>query len=116
MNSRATSFREMVLADYNEVQRLWAETPGLCLGDDDTAERIALYLARNPGLCFVALDEQRIAGTVLAGHDGRRGILRHLAVAKPYRGKGIGRQLVRVALEGLSGQGIQKCNVFVMDD
>ena len=105
----------MRLADYAPVYRLWRRTKGMALGPDDSRAGIKLYLARNRGLCFVATVETKIVGTVICGHDGRRGILRHLAVAPKFRRQGIGRELVRRCLAGLARQDIRKCNIFVMD-
>jgi ribosomal protein S18 acetylase RimI-like enzyme len=107
--------REMTLADYDEVYRVWTQTEGMCLVEEDNREGIALYLARNRGLCFVALVGGNLIGTVLCGHDGRRGILRHLAVKHEFRKQGIALLLVQRCLAALSGQGIKKCNIFVMD-
>ncbi len=105
----------MELADYAPVYRLWRRTEGMALVEDDSRAGIKLYLARNPGLCFVATVEAKIVATALCGHDGRRGILRHLAVVPKYRRQGIGRALVAKCLAGLAKQGIRKCNIFVMD-
>lgn len=107
--------RPMTLADHAEVHRLWTQTEGMCVVEDDRRDRIALYLKRNPGLCFVALVGGDLIGTVLCGHDGRRGIMRHLAVRKKFRKQGVALLLVQKSLAALSRQGIQKCNIFVMD-
>jgi len=107
--------RVMTLDDYEEVIRLWSATEGLSLGDDDSREGMVIYLKRNHGLCFVGVGAAKIVGTVLCGHDGRRGILRHLAVAPEFRKNGIGKLLVRAALDALAAEGIKKCNIFVMD-
>jgi ribosomal protein S18 acetylase RimI-like enzyme len=111
-----TDIREMTVADYDEVFRLWTETEGISLGDDDTQDRIALYLARNQGLCFVATADGTVVGTVLCGHDGRRGILRHLAVDRRFRRQGIARALIDKCLTALASQGIRKCNIFALDE
>ena len=108
--------RLMSLEDYDSVYRLWETAEGIILGEDDCREGIALYLRRNPKSCFVALDGVEIVGAVLSGHEGRRGILRHLAVRPEYRKRGIATSLVRACLEALAAEGIKKCNIFVMDD
>jgi ribosomal protein S18 acetylase RimI-like enzyme len=108
--------RILSLDDYDAVYRLWSVTEGMSLGEDDSRDGIALYLRKNPESCFVALDGPKIIGTVLCGHDGRRGILRHLAVNQEYRKQGIARSLLRAGLDALSAEGIRKCNVFIMDD
>lgn len=108
--------RQMTLTDYPEISYLWTQTEGMSLVEDDNREGIAVYLERNRGLCFVALVGGNLIGTVLCGHDGWRGIMRHLAVQKEFRKQGIALLLVQKSLTALSEQGIKKCNIFVLDD
>jgi ribosomal protein S18 acetylase RimI-like enzyme len=110
------SIRQMTIEDYEEVYSLWKQAEGLSLEESDTREGIALYLGRNPGLCFVAMVSDEIVAAVLCGHEGRRGILRHLAVKPELRLKGIARSLVKECLSGLAKEGIKKCNTFVLDE
>jgi ribosomal protein S18 acetylase RimI-like enzyme len=110
------NFREMKIDDYDEVYHLWEKTEGLSLEEGDFRQAIGVYLKRNQGLCFVACADDRIIGTILCGHEGRRGILRHLVVNRGHRGKGIARALIQQSLSALSKAGIKKCNTFVMDD
>ena len=90
--------REMTSEDYDAVYALWQATEGLGLSDADSREAIARYLERNPGLSFIAVENEELLGTVLCGHDGRRGYLHHLAVARSHRGQGLGRRLAQRAL------------------
>ncbi|WP_434006924.1 GNAT family N-acetyltransferase [Paenibacillus konkukensis] len=46
----------------------------------------------------VAEIDQIIVGTVLCGHDGRRGTLYHVAVAEEHRRKGIAKEMVERSL------------------
>jgi len=108
--------REMRIDDYEDVYRLWEQTEGLTLEESDRREDIEIYLRRNQGFCFVACSDDRIVGTVLCGHEGRRGILRHLAVKREFRDQGIARALVNKCLSSLANQGIKKCNTFVLDE
>jgi len=101
------------MADYDEVIALWRSSPGVGLSDVDGPEGIAAYLARNPGLSFVARLDSELAGAVLCGTDGRRGYLHHLAVGPQYRRQGIGETLVESCLSGLKAQGCRKCHIFV---
>jgi len=110
------SIRQMTIDDYEEVYSLWKQAEGLTLEESDTQEGIALYLSRNPGLCFVAMVSGEIVAGVLCGHEGRRGILRHLAVKPEFRRKGIARSLVEECLARLAKEGIKKCNIFVLDE
>lgn len=106
--------RKMNGRDCKAVFALWRATEGIGLDDDcDTPRGLARYLKRNPGLSFVACDEDRLVGAVLSGHDGRRGYLHHLAVAGTHRRRGIGRALVARCLRSLAKQRIPKCNIFL---
>ena len=58
----------------------------------------------------------RIVGTVLAGHDGRRGFIHHMAVLPEYRRHGIARAMARRAVEKLKEDGISKTHIFVFRD
>lgn len=101
--------RNMALTDYDAVYALWLSCKGMGLNSvDDSREGIARYLARNPGTCFVAEEEGKILGVIMAGHDGRRGFIYHAAVTPQQRGAGIGRLLAERALEALRAEGISK--------
>lgn len=109
--------REMTIRDYEAVNSLWQICDGIGLDSDvDSKRGMATYLQRNPGMSFVAIDNGKIFGAVICGHDGRRGYLNHLAVAKDFRLKGTGRALVYKALGKLRAIGIRKCNGFVLAD
>jgi ribosomal protein S18 acetylase RimI-like enzyme len=107
---RLRSFR---LADYDEVHALWKKTEGIGLNESDGREAVGRYLKRNLGLSLVATSGNRVIGAVLCGHDGRRGYLHHLAVARRWRRQGVGRKLVTACLENLDREGIPKCNLFL---
>ena len=66
------------------------------------------FLNRNPTTCFVAVEDDKIIGTILCGHDGRRGYIYHLAVAEEYRRKGIASQLLLNACEALKKKAYRK--------
>lgn len=103
------TIRVMTLADYNGVYDLWISTPGMGLNTtDDSREGIGRYLRRNPTTSFVAEEEGRIVGVIMAGHDGRRGIIHHTAVRPECRKQGIATQLVEHAMAALEAEGIHK--------
>lgn len=103
-------------ADYDEVMALWCDTEGLTLREADSREAITRYLARNPGLSFIARDEGTLVGAVLTGTDGRRGYLQHLAVAPSHRGRGVGRALAERAVSALKAAGVTKCHLMVRQE
>jgi N-acetylglutamate synthase len=92
----------MTIAHYDEVMALWKKAETIGLSSADGKEKIKVYLARNPGMSFVAKESGIIVGAALCGHDGIRGYLHHLAVAKSRRKKCIGRKLVDRCIESLA--------------
>jgi len=108
--------REMTIDDYESVYPVWAGSEGIGLSDADSKEGIKRFLARNPGLSYIALDGDQIVGAALCGHDGRRGYIHHLAVVKSHRKRGIGKSLVSRCVYALMQIGISKCHLFVFDE
>mgnify|MGYP000990057972 CR=1 FL=1 len=108
------SIRLMRLEDYEPVYALWSRIDGMGLRSlDDSREGISRYLQRNPSTCFVAVEADAVIGVILAGHDGRRGFLYHLAVAENHRGQGIGSALLAKAVTALEAEGIHKASLVV---
>lgn len=106
----------MHAADLPVAVTLWQSCEGVGLSPGDEIESLAGMIERNPALSAVALDDHsHIIGAVMAGHDGRRGYLYHLAVAAQHRGRGIGRALVSHARAGLRTAGIKRCTIVVFD-
>lgn len=108
--------RPLIDTDIPAARAFWPSVPGLGLSSADEPTALSAFFARNPGLSWGAFSEDRLVATVLAGHDGRRGYLYHLAVAPDHRGEGLSTELMRRALDGLSGCGIAKVHVFVLAD
>jgi len=99
----------MSICDYAPAYSLWMGAAGVGLRSvDDSREGIAKFLTRNPGSCFVAEDGNQIVGTILCGHDGRRGYIYHAMVASAHRQRGIGRELVEAGLAALRAEGINR--------
>lgn len=108
--------QEMEVGDHQAVRDLWLQSKEVELADTDSPEGLARFLARNPGLSFVARDGDQIVGAVLCGHDGRRGYIDQLVVLESYRRRGIGRSLVSRCLYNLMRIGIRKWHLFVYED
>ena len=108
--------REIHIDDYNGIYALWSRTPGMGLSDADNEQNIKNFLARNKGMSFCYEEDSKIIGTIMCGHDGRRGYIYHVTVAEECRGRGIGRHLVDKSLQKLKENGINKCHLFVFAD
>ena len=83
---------------------------------DDSKEGIERFLNRNPKTCFVAEEDQRIIGVIIAGNDGRRGYIYHTAVDPDHRHQLIATRLVNEAVEALRSLGINKVALVVFSD
>jgi ribosomal protein S18 acetylase RimI-like enzyme len=112
----AISTREFVIDDYDQAVALWNMVEGVEVAEGDSKEEIRAYLLRNPGLSHVAEEDGAIVGAVLCGHDGRRGLIYHLAVAPAHHGKGIGKRLVQECLTHLPEVGITRALILVASD
>ena len=113
------TIRPVTIADYDAIFELWNSTEQnrRALNPvDDSREGIGRYLKRNPDTCFAAVLDDRIIGVILAGHDGRRGIIHHLCVHPDHRREGIANRLVSCAEDALKKEGIQKVFGLVFKD
>ena len=110
------STREFVIDDYDAAVALWRLLEGIEVAEGDSREEIRAYLLRNPGLSRVAEENGAMVGAVLCGHDGRRGLIYHLAVAPAYQGKGIGKLLVGECIAQLRDAGIVRALILVAQD
>jgi ribosomal protein S18 acetylase RimI-like enzyme len=110
------SIHEMQIGDYDVIYELWRHTSGMGLSNADSKDSIERFFNRNQGLSYVCRDKDKIVGTILCGHDGRRGYIYHVTVANEYRGRGLGRRLVEASLNRLKAEGIDKCHLFVFAD
>ncbi|RBI66925.1 GNAT family N-acetyltransferase [Vreelandella sulfidaeris] len=115
-------YRTMTIHDYDAAIALWSESEGVRIRDADSRQGIEKYLLRNPGLSFVAEvegegdEEEELVGTIMAGHDGKRGYVQHLSVADSHRRLGIATQLVNHCLEALKNEGILKSHLMILPE
>ncbi|THD75982.1 GNAT family N-acetyltransferase [Thalassobius vesicularis] len=98
------------------ARALWQTLPGVGLSAADKPAALATFLRRNPGLSRVAVMDDRLIGTILIGHDGRRGLIHHLAVSRAHRRQGLARRLLDAGLAGLHAEGIGRAHLFVFAD
>lgn len=103
----------MHVGDHAEVRAFWETAEGVGLTGADGEEGIRRFLRRNPGLSLVARQEGRVVGTVLCGHDGRRGWLYHLAIDRGLRRVGLATRMVKRCLDSLRAEEIERCNLMV---
>lgn len=108
--------RDLRPEDYDGLIALWEQAglPYRPRGRDDR-ERIAREI---DGTCsiFVAAEEgERLIGTILGTHDGRKGWINRLAVLPEFRGGGIASALVAEVEERLLEKGIEIVGCLIED-
>lgn len=109
--------RRIKKSDWKKILALWQNIPGMGLNNiDDSKEGIIRFLKRNPKTCFIAEENGTAAGTIIAGHDGRRGYIYHTAVLPEFRKRGIATELLARSVDALKKQGIAKVALVVFSD
>ncbi len=105
--------RTMTINDYENVEKLWKKIKGFVIRSiDDSKDGIERFLKRNPTTCVVAEEEGRIVGSILCGHDGRKGCMYHVCVDPDFRRKGIGKSMVLYAIEKLQEEKINDVSII----
>ena len=105
--------RVMTMEDYDGVKALWMKIKGFGIRSiDDSREGVELFLKRNPTTSVVAVEDGKIVGSILCGHDGRRGCLYHVCVDEAYRMRGIGKSMVVKCMEVLREEKINKVSLI----
>ena len=105
--------RIMTIDDYEQVYALWKQIHGFGIRSvDDSRGGIGRFLKRNPDTSVVAVEDGKIVGAILCGHDGRRGCMYHVCVDADYRMRGIGKSMVVFAMEALKKEKINKVSLI----
>ena len=100
-------------ADFAGVDALWQAV----FPDDPPWNRAAVAVpakrAVQPELFLVAVEGDRVVGTVTGGYDGHRGWVYALAVAQSHRRRGVASRLVTDLETRLAEMGCGKLNLQV---
>ena len=113
------TLRTMTIEDFEQVHALWMTIKGFGIRSiDDSKEGVERFLKRNPTTSVVAEIDNKIVGSILCGHDGRRGCLYHVCVDEKYRRHGIGKAMVVYAMQALKKEKINKVSLiaFTVND
>ncbi len=101
--------RSMQIEDYDQVRNLWMSIHGFAIRSiDDSRAGVMRFIQRNPGISVVAIEDGKIVGSILCGHDGRQASFYHVCVHEDYRCRGIGEKMVHWCMERLREEGINK--------
>lgn len=109
--------RTMTIEDYRGVHDLWMTIKGFAIRSiDDSREGVERFLKRNPATSVVAEENGEIVGSILCGHDGRRGCLYHVCVREDCRMRGIGKSMVVRCMEELEKEKISKVSLIAFTE
>ena len=109
--------RTMTIEDYQGVHDLWMTIKGFAIRSiDDSREGVERFLKRNPATSVVAEENGEIVGSILCGHDGRRGCLYHVCVREDCRMRGIGKSMVVRCMEELEKEKISKVSLIAFTE
>ena len=110
MNVRAAA-----APDLAEVLTLWRTAAENKNRPPDSVAALASLHLRDPDALLLAVEEDRIVGTIIAGWDGWRCHLYRLAVAPDRRRAGIGRALIAAAEDRFRALGGTRVDAMVLD-
>lgn len=98
----------------DQVIALWNAVFGYESAHNEPSLVIDTKLAADDGLFFVAIIDNQVIGTIMAGYDGHRGWIYSVAVHPERRKQGIGSQLVAHAERALTERGCMKINLQIV--
>lgn len=111
---RGVLIREYIdRTDREAVTRLWQNELGYASGHNEPGFAIDRKCAVQDGLFFVAVEAERVIGTIMAGYDGHRGWIYSLAVTPERRKRAIGTALLQQAEAALIKRGCAKINLQI---
>lgn len=111
----APTLRTATLGDVNALLTLWREAGSERTHTDDSAG-VSGLIAHDPEAVVVAVDGDRVVGSVIAGWDGWRGSIYRIAVAPSHRRGGLARTLLREAERRLDARGARRSSAIVAAD
>lgn len=100
-------------ADFDGLDALWREAFPNDPPRNRAAQSVPAKLALNDDLLFVAVEDDQVLGSIMAGYDGHRGWLYSVAVREDAKRRGIGTALVKTAEMAMRKLGCCKINLQV---
>ncbi|MFA5122181.1 GNAT family acetyltransferase [Zavarzinia sp.] len=111
--SDAVTIRPVTDGDVEALVELWRAS-GLTRPWNDPRDDIARARGSREAEILVAVDPAgTLVGSVMVGHEGHRAWMYYLATAPDWRGRGLGRKLVRAAEVWAAAAGMQKMHLLI---
>jgi len=106
--------RSFTLTDQKMVVQLWNDC-GLVTTANNPFKDIQRKLKVQSDLFFVAVEKNKVVGTVMGGYEGHRGWINYLAVDPAYQKSGIGLELMKKVEQKLKNLGCPKINLQIRE-
>ena len=108
MKTKDIIIRKFSVDDYESVIALWEEA-GIHYRPNgrETRQRMEKEIQTRQAIFLVAVSDKRIVGVVLGTHDGRKGWINRLAIAKEFRRQNVAFRLVTAVENRLNELGIE---------
>ncbi|MDE3092631.1 MAG: GNAT family acetyltransferase [Acidobacteriota bacterium] len=107
--------RELTREDASSVVALWTEAGLTRPWNDATADFHRALDGATSAVLGLTRDDQ-LMGAVMVGHDGHRGWVYYLAVAKAHQRSGVGSELMGTAEDWLRRMGAVKLQLMVRSE
>lgn len=101
--------------DVDAVLELWRTAAENDNRPADSRAAVVALLDRDPAALLVAVSDDELIGSLIAGWDGWRAHLYRLAVRPDRRRHGVGRALLTAAEARLAGLGARRFDAMVLD-
>ncbi|MCF4165288.1 GNAT family acetyltransferase [Zavarzinia compransoris] len=112
MLERTLAIRPVTDAEIDDLVALWIDC-GLTRPWNDPRDDITRARASAEADILVAVEDERVVGSVMVGHEGHRAWMYYLAVAPAMQGRGLGRRLVREAEIWAAATGMPKMHLLI---
>ena len=108
-------FRPARVEDVAGILAFWAEAAENDARPSDDAATVEALVLRDATALDIAVQRERVVGTLISGWDGWRAHLYRLAVHPDLRGRGIAGELLRRAEDRLVGLGARRLDAMVLE-
>lgn len=103
-------------SDIEEVLNFWANHAENNSRPKDSVDALHSLIERDPEALILAIENDEIVGTVIAGWNGWRCCLYRLAVREDKRKQGIGKLLVDQAIKRFKTLGGTRVDAMILDE